>query len=87
MPLRGEKFFQQIKNLRFSIVVGLTAGPQRRGIVQQHFVAIESVPFRAEKNAQKTWTSLTTKGLSGNSKNIYRTTVFPQIVSEETILF
>ena len=37
-----------IKNLRFSIVVGLTAGPQRRGW------GVESVAFKAKNDAQTT---------------------------------
>ena len=36
------------------------AGPQRRGIVWKHFVASESVPLRAENNAQTTSEQLKT---------------------------
>ena len=45
MLLRGEKILKPIKNLRFSIVVGLTAGPQRRGW------GVESVTFKAKNDS------------------------------------
>ena len=45
------------------------AGPQRREIVREHFVVIESVPFRAENNAQTTSEQLQT-----NFQKVQKTT-------------